>query len=46
MFWTIETVSKGLERRLEEQEIGGQIETIQTKALMKWTKVLGKDRET
>ena len=30
------TVSKGLEKRLEELEIKGRIETIQTKALLRF----------
>ena len=40
------TVSKGLEKWLEELEIGGRIETIHATALLKFTRILRKVLET
>ena len=42
----LETVRNGLERWLEELEIGGQIETIQTIVLLRSAKILRKVLET
>ena len=43
---TFETVPKGLERGLEQLEIGGTIETIQTKALLMLASILRRVLET
>ena len=40
------TLSKGLVRRLEELEIGGQIKTIQTTPLLRFISQLKKVQET
>ena len=40
------TVTKGLLKGLEDLEIGGRVETIQTTALLKTTRILGRDLET
>ena len=43
---TLRTIHKGLFRRLEELEIGGQAETIQTTALLRSARILRKVLET
>ena len=43
---TFRTVPKGLERELEEVEIRGRIEIIQTTALLRATRILRKVLET
>ena len=40
------TVPKGLKKEQEELEIGGRIETIQTTALLKSTRILRRMQET
>ena len=40
------TISKGLERRLEELEIGGRAETIQTRGLLRSARILRRVLET
>ena len=42
----LETVPKGLKKRLEEFEMSGRIETIQTTALLKSVRILRKVLET
>ena len=41
-----DTVSKGLLKGLEDLEIGGQVETIQTTALLKTDRILRRVLET
>ena len=43
---TLETVTKNLEKRLEELEIRGRIETIQTTALLRSARILRRVLET
>ena len=43
---SLEMVLKGLERKLEELEIGGRIETIQTTALLILARILRRVLET
>ena len=40
------TVTKGLLKGLEDLEVGGRVETIQTKALLKTTRILRRVLET
>ena len=42
----LETVFKGLERKLEELEIGGQTESIQTAVLLRSARILRRVLET
>ena len=42
----LETVVKGFEKGLEEWEIRGRIETFQTTALLRWTRILRSVLET
>ena len=42
----LETVPKNLEKRQEQLEINGKIETIQTKALLWWARILRRVLET
>ena len=41
-----DTVTKGLLRRLEDLEVGGWVETIQTTALLRTTRILRRVLET
>ena len=43
---TLGTVPKELERRFEQVEIRGRIETIQNKSLLRSTKILRRNLET
>ena len=45
-FDALGTVPKGLERRLEAVEIGGQIQTIQTIAYLRSARILQRVQET
>ena len=40
------TVTKGLLKGLEDLEVGGRVETIQTLALLKMARILRRVRET
>ena len=40
------TVTKGLQKGLEELEVGGRVETIQTTALLRTVRILRKVLET
>ena len=46
VFSTLGMIPKGLVRELEELEIGGRAETIQTTALLKSTRILRRVLET
>ena len=40
------TVTKGLQKGLEDLEVGGRVETIQTTVLLKTARILRRVRET
>ena len=40
------TVTKGLQKRLEDLEVGGRVETIQTTALLRIARILRRVMET
>ena len=42
----LSTVTKGLLKGLEDLEVGGRVETIQTTALLKTARILGRVLET
>ena len=44
--WCFGTVTKGLLKGLDDVEVGGRVETIQTIALLKTTRILGRVLQT
>ena len=46
VIWAIDTVTKGQLKGLEDLEIGGRVETIQTSALLRTVRILRRVLET
>ena len=46
MIGALGTVTKGLVKRLEDLEVGGRVETIQTTTLLRTTRILRRVIET